>query len=176
MKKLSLLFLLLIFICSCDVATDKNKSEVGSYFNIKGYFNKEIARLTKKGQSIQKTVGVNGSMETKTMNIGDWEKELSAFSNAEINRASWRGLFVTTKKDNVVIYTSNDEKVPVKEVKLFMNDGIIKGLSIVIRNENILYDSTDSLAYFPDSIYQVKKQQNIRFLSKKNYVIEGRFN
>ncbi|RZJ99793.1 MAG: hypothetical protein EOO43_25830 [Flavobacterium sp.] len=72
-------------------------------------------------------------------------------------------------------YISNDEKVPVKEVELTLVKGKIEKILIIIQNKNILYTSIDSLTYCTDSIYQVKKQQNIRFLSNKNYLIEGKF-
>jgi hypothetical protein len=168
-------FTFLLFICSCKPAATEQQNTNSEYFDIKGYFDKEIARLSKLQPTIKKTVAVNNELETKALKIKDWKQELTAFSEAEINRASWKGLFAVSKTDSVQRYLSNNEKVPVKEITISSNKGEIKKILVVIQNKNILYTSLDSLTYCIDSLYQVKKQQNIRFLSDKNYLIEGRF-
>jgi len=176
MKKLfSLPLLLATIICGCNPAADNSQGKTADYFDIKGYFDKEVVRLSKDSLLIKKTVGFDGSLETKAVKIKDWKNELSAFSDAEINRASWRGLFVTSNSNDSDTYISNNDKVPVKEVKVYKNGGKVTGIAIIVKNENILYSSTDSLIYFPDSVYQVRKQQNIRFLSDRNYLIKGMF-
>jgi hypothetical protein len=165
----------LLFICSCNPAKNEQQKTGSEYFDVKGYFNVEIARLSKLQPIVKKTVAVNGESETKALKIKDWKHELSAFSEAEINRASWKGLFVVSKTENMQRYVSDDEKVPVKEIKIGLRKGKINKILVVIQNKNILYTSLDSLTYGVDSLYQVKKQQNIRFLSDKNYLIEGKF-
>ena len=82
---------------------------------------------------------------------------------------------MTSNSNDSDTYISNNDKVPVKEVKVYKNGGKVNGIAIIVKNENILYSSTDSLIYFPDSLYQVRKQQNIRFLSDRNYLIKGMF-
>lgn len=164
-----------LFICSCKPAANEQRNTDSEYFDVKGYFDLEVARLSKLQPTIQKTVAVNGEAETKAIKITDWKHELSAFNDAEINRASWKGLFSVSKKENENVYTSNDKKVPVKKLKVVLVKGRINRISIIIQNSNILYNSIDTLTYCTDSLYQVKKQQNIRFLSNKNYLIEGKF-
>ena len=176
MRKLfSLPLLLVTIICGCNQAADNRPGNPADYFDIKGYFDKEVARLSKDSLPIQKTVEVDGSEETKMIVVQDWKRELSAFSDAEINRASWRGLFVTSNSDDSTTYISDNEKVPVKEVTIYKSSGKVTGISIVVKNNNILYSSTDRLIYYPDSVYQVVKQQNIKLLSKRNYLIKGMF-
>lgn len=174
-KDVPAVLVFLLFICSCKPAINEQQNISTEYFDVKRYFDVEIARLSKLQPTIKKTVDVSGESETKAIKIKDWKHELSAFNDAEINRASWKGLFVVSKKENVQTYISNDEKVPVKEVELTLVKGKIEKILIIIQNKNILYTSIDSLTYCTDSIYQVKKQQNIRFLSNKNYLIEGKF-
>ncbi|MBC7567524.1 MAG: hypothetical protein H7223_11240 [Pedobacter sp.] len=166
---------LLFFICSCKSPADKERFSKFQYFDIKGYFEAEISRLSKLNPSIRKTVAVNGIFETKTIKIKDWKHELSAFSDADINRASWKGLFLVSKTDTVETYLSENDKVAVREVRANLRKGQIYKISIIIQNKNVLYSSVDSLIYCADSFYLVKKQQNIKFLSTKNYLIEGKF-
>ncbi|WP_449435582.1 hypothetical protein [Pedobacter steynii] len=93
MRKPILLFLSFLLFISCNNSADKKQKTNLNYFDIKGYFEKEVARLTLKNPLITKTVSVNGATESKRIKITDWKKELTLFSDADINRASWKGLF-----------------------------------------------------------------------------------
>ncbi|MCX2451754.1 hypothetical protein OQX61_10830 [Pedobacter sp. PLR] len=166
-------FLLLCFGCG-DPAVTQQK-EAHPYFDLKGYFAGEATRLSRGKPMIHKTVVVNDSTESKDLVIQDWPKELSIFSDADLNKSAWKGLFQVKKTDTLELYTSNNEKVPVKELKVIKRKGRVYGLQVLIRNSNTLYTSSDTLSYFPDSLYDVKKDQQIRLLAEKNYRITGKF-
>jgi len=44
----------------------------------------------------------------------------------------------------------------------------------VISNKNILYSSGDTLVYYPDSLYEIRKHQKIKLLAQKTYQITGK--
>ncbi len=90
-------------------------------------------------------------------------------------RTSWKGLFNLSKKEGQEIYNSANEKVPVKEIKIDKEGQNIKAIMIVVKNSNSLYTSEDSLFYYPDSIYCIKKTQKIKLLDEKKYEIKGLF-
>jgi hypothetical protein len=176
MRNTILLFCILLFFISCSDSADKKQKNDLTYFDVKGYFEKEATRLTKTNPLIKKAVNVNGEGESKSMKISDWKKELALFSDADINRASWKGLFQLKKSQDQERYTSNNEKVPVKELLVFYKKNKVSGFKILIKNTNSLYTSIDTLTYYPDSLYQIKKMQNIKLLSEKSYTITGTFN
>ena len=167
-------FLLLLSLGCTDQSAEQQQREL-TYFDIKGYFKAEVNRLNKLKPSITKSVEINDSLERKAVRILDWKKELSIFSEADINRASWKGLFKLEKHDGTHIYTSDDEKVPVKKLALRFEGKRIKQILIVLNTDNSLYDSKDSLSYYPDSLYRIKKTQHIKLLSSKHYEIQGLF-
>ncbi|MNK14830.1 hypothetical protein D3C87_329610 [compost metagenome] len=171
-KTFWLLGLILIFY-SCNPAV-KNQNDALNYFDIKGYFKKEASRLNKRNPLLTKTVEVNGASETKKIHIPDWEKELSIFSESEINRNAWKGLFSINTTNTQELYTSDNKKVPVKEVSITKRDGRITSIRILIKNSNMLYSSTDTLTYYPDSLYRINKKQRIKLMAEKNYSITGR--
>ncbi|MHA4896543.1 hypothetical protein ACXZ1K_17455 [Pedobacter sp. PWIIR3] len=175
MRKRVLISFIIIAFYGCQSKDGPVITKVDPYFDLKTYINTEADRLSKANLSVDKTVAVNGLAETKKLKIVDWKSELSIFSNTEINRASWKGLFKVESNKNLVIYRSDNDKVPVKELCVFLNGNHIKGITAVVKNSNLLYTSIDSLSYFADSAYQVKKQQDIRFLAKKTYLISGKF-
>nr|WP_068892737.1 hypothetical protein [Pedobacter panaciterrae] len=175
MKNTTLLFCCFLFFISCDNSADKKQKTELTYFDVKGYFEKEVVRLNKKNPLINKVVSVNGANESKRIQIPDWKKELALFSDADINRASWKGLFQLKKSKDQETYISENEKVPVKELTVFFRNNTAVGLKVLVKNTNSLYTSFDTLTYYADSLYQVKKMQNIKLLSKKSYTITGSF-
>ncbi|NQX37245.1 hypothetical protein SAMN05421820_103787 [Pedobacter steynii] len=166
---------LLLLCYSCGDSTVAGQKNAHIYFDLKGYIEQESNRLNRSNPSVHKTVMVNDSSESKEIKIKDWKKELSAFSDADMNRAAWKGLFQVKKSGEKEMYTSDHKKVPVKELIITRRSGQLYGLQLFIRNSNTLYTSADTLSYYPDSLYEVKKTQNIRLLSTKNYRITGKF-
>lgn len=166
---------LLLLCYSCGDPTVAGQKNAHTYFNLKGYIEQESSRLSSSNPTVHKTVMVNNSSESKEIKIQDWKKELSAFSDADMNRAAWKGLFQVKKFGEQEVYTSDHKKVPVKKVVITRRNGQLYGLQLFIRNSNTLYTSADTLSYYPDSLYEVKKTQNIRLLSTKNYHITGKF-
>ncbi len=77
------LFLLLLFGC---IDKAKEQRPELTYFDLKGYFDREVSRLSKSNPVITKSVKVNDSTEAKTIKIGDWKRELSIFYDADINK------------------------------------------------------------------------------------------
>ncbi len=165
-------FALALFSCNQRKEAEANTDFV--YFDIKGYFEKEISRLQKLNPIVNKTVSVNGEVESKSYKIADWSKELDIFVNADINKTSWKGSFKTTTQKGVEIYTSDHKKIPVKRISITWKGNKAGKIEIIIDNKNILYRSQDTLTYCPDSLYEIKKQQKIRLLKNKKYAIIGK--
>ncbi|WP_293785115.1 hypothetical protein [uncultured Pedobacter sp.] len=164
---------LALALLSCNQRKEAEANTSLVYFNIKGYFEKEISRLQKLNPTVNKTVSVNGTIESKSAKIADWTKEFAIFVNADINKTSWKGSFKTTEKNGVAIYTSDHDKIPVKKVSITWRGREVGKIEIVIDNKNIVYRSQDTLTYFPDSLYSYKKQQKIRLLKDKKYAVIG---
>lgn len=172
-KKYLLIFALALFSCNQQDASKANIKP--AYFDLKGYFQQEILRLKSQNTLINKTVSVNGETEQKRVAIDNWEKELTIFINADINKASWNGSFAHSKKENKDLYLSNSKKIPVKQVVIVKNGEKVNQVNIIVANNNILYHSIDTLTYIPDSLYEIKKTQKIRFLGEKRYNIIGKW-
>ncbi len=172
-KKLSILaFALALFSCNQQKEAEANTSL--SYFDVKGYFGKEISHLQQLNPNVDKTVSINGVSEHKTAKITDWTKELAIFVNADINKTSWKGSFKASKQDGADIYTSDSKKIPIKKVSVMQGGEKVDKVEIIIDNKNILYQSQDTLTYYPDSLYIIKKNQKIRLLNEKKYLVIGK--
>ena len=171
--KVILICLIVFSISACN--SNNKEKENPIYFDLKSYFSSEAVRLTKNDQVVDKTVMINGKAEQKKIKISNWEQEFSSFIDADINKASWRGSFALSKADNLETYTSDSKKIPVKKVEIFLMDKKVIGVKIFINNKNDLYTSSDSLVYYPDSLYEIKKTQKIKLMYGKQYIVRGKF-
>jgi 2-hydroxy-3-keto-5-methylthiopentenyl-1-phosphate phosphatase len=167
-----ILFALVLFSCNQRKEAEANTDFL--YFDIKGYFAKEIFRLQKLKPIVNKTVSINGLTENKASRIADWQKELAIFVNADINKTSWKGSFKIGKENGADVYISDSKKIPIKKILVDQSALRVNKVEIIIDNKNILYQSQDTLTYYPDSLYTIKKQQKIRLLNEKKYLIVGK--
>lgn len=166
---------LAIFLTACAAPEMENKGTKTAYFDLKAYFNKEAAALNNRHPLVNKRVLVNNKAEDKQVKISNWEKELSVFIDADINKAAWEGEFSSKSNGRGITYTANNDKVPVKKVQVLKANGAVSGIIITIHNSNYLYSSSDTLSYYPDSLYEIRKSQEIKLMSPKRYEITGKF-
>jgi hypothetical protein len=72
-------------------------------------------------------------------NSPDWKSELQIFRSFEINKPVWKDAFRVRKEGNSVIYTTDSEKINVKQIKVLYNEGKIAYFSGIYIDENLLY-------------------------------------
>lgn len=164
-------FVSLIFSCTQQ---ESKKASAPAYFDIAKYFENEAIRLQKAAPIVTKEVIAKSKSEQKSIKIADWKTELGSFINADINKASWLGEFTETIGDNNIIYTTDNPKIPIKKIEIIKISNLVKGIKIYKSSENNLYASTDTLRYYPDSLYFIQNQQKIKLLSAKKYQIIGK--
>ena len=174
MRLLRFVFLCFIFH-SCSQPRE-NKIQVKTYFDLKSYFEKEADHLNKLNLKITKYVSVNDKIEHKAVKIADFHKELSSFIDADINKAAWQSEFKVTREKHVTTYVSENEKIPVKKLEVRYQNNKVTSIFMVIKVDNILYHSTDSLTYKSNQYYEIKKTQQIKLLKEKKYTIKGKLN
>ncbi|WP_316785449.1 hypothetical protein [Pedobacter frigiditerrae] len=175
MKKLGLCCLVVLLGVSCNLKEKEKASVITTYFDLAGYFKKEAIRLSKENPSLNKTVFINGKEEQKNINIKNWEQEFKSFIDADINKASWKGSFNIAKSGGQTTYTSHSDKIPVKKLEVSLENNRLTSIKVYITNVNDLYTSQDSLSYYPDSVYKIKKTQHIKLMATRQYSITGKF-
>jgi hypothetical protein len=174
MHKNIFLFLTPLIFAGCGSPAPQGAAP-DPYFDLKGYFQQEVARLNKLQPLVDKTVTVNEKAERKKFKVANWADELTVFIDADINKSAWQGLFTVTRTDSVERYRSDDDKVPVKLVQVERKNKVITGITILLVTKNYLYQSADTLRYYPDRLYEIRKQQHIKLLDPKQYRVSGKF-
>lgn len=159
--------------CKPDI---KESNANMKYFDIKGFFRSDSARLTKLNKPIFKSVKHNGVVESKKVTIKNWGTELSLFSESDINKPAWRNSYRITTDSNIIIYQALVPGLKTREILIKKTGGKVKYIMIINSTKNILYSTLEKLSYFPDSLYLIQKSQTVRVLGKNNYDIAGYFN
>lgn len=164
--------ILLINGCAPD---NKTSGRELKYFDLKGYFSNEIARLSKLKKPVLKSINFNGKDEVKRLFINNWENELDFFSSSDINKPSWKDSYTIDTSENLLIYRAKDVNLKLQEMIVKQVKNKVKWIMIYNTTKNLLYESSEKLSYFPDSLYLIQKSQKVRILKKNYYTIKGSF-
>lgn len=172
--RITYILILAAAFASCrqkPVATEK----AVAYFSLNSYFATELAKLQKQQPLVQKTVFINQQKETKTLKINDWKQELAQFFDADINKKAWRGGFKVQTYGDTTLYVSNNQKIPVKKLRVVGKNQDISEIFIVSEDSNYLYSHRDTLIYSSKTGYRIISVQKVKLNSKKNYSVTGVF-
>lgn len=168
------LYLIIFLLSSCS-QVENTKSTDLAYFDIKSFFLNEASRLTPKKLSVLKEVSKNDLKETKLILIKDWEKEFDFFIESDINKPSWISSYKVEIDGDTTLYQALTPDLRTRVIQIIKNGNRIKSISIKNESLNKLYKSYESLSYYPDSMYVIEKEQQVRFLGKNKYRVTGIF-
>ncbi|MFC3196294.1 hypothetical protein ACFOET_01580 [Parapedobacter deserti] len=144
------------------------------YFSLEGYFNSEAARMQREAPVIDKVVSKGGQPEHRTIQINNWHKELALFTESDINKPAWRASYRVDSTASTLTYTSLDPKLRTARITVEKRpDGTVKHIAVVNRVSNMLYQTEEQLDYYPDSVYRINKQQQVRFIGESRYMVSG---
>lgn len=143
------------------------------YFDIKGYFEKDSLRLTKQNSLVFKTVTHNGVTQRKKVHIANWGIELSLFKQSDINKPAWRNSYEVISNEDSVLYKAKYPDLTMREMRIKINKQKVRSVIIFNATKNMLYQTTEKLSYFPDSLYLIEKYQKVRLMGSNKYTIEG---
>ncbi len=162
--------MLLSTACRPDI---KETGAALKYFDLKGFFIADTARLNKINKPVFKTVMHNGVSQSKNVNITNWGQELDLFISSDINKPAWNDSYTATTDGNFLIYRSKDPDLKTREILVKRDGQKVEYMVIYNHEKNILYQTTEKLTYFPDSLYQIEKKQSVRLLGTNKYLIKG---
>jgi hypothetical protein len=143
------------------------------YFDLKAYFKAESAKLKSQAKTVVKTVNHNKVKETKSVTINNWESELSLFTASDINKPAWRENYRVKDNGDIVVYEAKDPDLKTREIIINKPGNKVKWILVFNSTENMLYQTTEKLSYFPDSAYVIAKTQHVRLLGTNQYKITG---
>lgn len=176
-RKHNTLLLTIFFFTGLNGCKPEVKQGNGSlkYFDLKKYFTAEALRLTKQHVVVLKTASYNGQQQTKPTPIKDWNRELALFTESDINKASWKDSYTAKANADSIVYTAIDTTLHTRRILIGLSNNKVRCIQINNFTKNMLYQTGEQLAYYPDSLYSIKKQQAIVLLGTNKYTITGKF-
>lgn len=173
--------ILATFLClaSCQADSDKKENKE-QYFDVASFFQQEASRLATENPEVSKTVFLNGKEEQKKLSVNDWQSELNAFLDADINKKSFLGKYIPEQRkegtQTLLHYSAVDENLRIRALDVaFDNDSIPVKIHAVLFTSNILYSSHQQLTYERDKGYWISGKQTIRFLEPDTFSIAAIF-
>jgi len=159
-----------LFGCKPDI---KETGATLKYFDIKGFFATDIARLNKLNKPVLKTIVYNGVTEKKNVQIKNWGPELDLFAGSDINKPAWKNSYSIVANDDFLLYKAKYPELKMREMLIKKVNGKVKWMMIFNRTKNIIYQTTEKLSYFPDSVYTIEKAQKVRLMGTNFYKVQG---
>ncbi|HEY4323946.1 MAG TPA: hypothetical protein VGN20_08160 [Mucilaginibacter sp.] len=168
-----------LLVSTCFLACKSDIKETGAtlkYFDIKEYFRGDTARLNHENKPVLKTITYNGQTEQKTVHINNWGLELDSFIGSDINRPAWKNSYYITADSNFLVYRAKYPELKMQEMAIKKEKGKVKWILIYNKTKNIIYQTTQKLSYFPDSLYLIEQEQRVRLMGTNHYKVEGVIN
>lgn len=160
----------------CGQSTPAGENTSAAFFSLEKYFAGEIRKLNADQPEIVKTVRKNGEEEQRTITEIDWAAELKTFSGADINKPAWLNSYSVDSSAGRLVYTALEDQLRVRSLEVrFSPENKVQAIIIQRKTGNYLYTSSERLEYYPDSLYSVKRHQDVRVLGAGEFQISGKF-
>ncbi len=91
------------------------------YFDIKGYFRADSARMAKSKLRVNKMVMHNGISETKLVRIANWGNELNLFAQSDINKPAWRLSYTIDTAGGLILYKAKWPELRTRKIIIKKN-------------------------------------------------------
>jgi hypothetical protein len=120
-----------LFACENKIEQTKAKAK---YFSVNNLLDSQAVVLA--GKTLTKKENQTDSIVT---NKPDWQEEFKILRSFDINKPVWQDAFRIVRDGNYLIYTNDNDKINVKQLKVLINGGQVHFLSGVYIDENLLY-------------------------------------
>lgn len=134
------------------------------FFDVKTYFEEQIAKMKSVQPSILKKVTIGDQTEEKTISDIDFEKELKIFQDSDINRPTWLDKYTI---DSIfeqgtlaaVAYTAIDTSLNTRFLKVSFLGQEVDTVRIRNQTHSPIADTRQDLQYCPNRSYAIYSTQ-----------------
>lgn len=178
---LALLLSVLGFACG-ETATAESQitNNKITFFDLKGYFEKEIQRLNQAQPKVQKKVMLNDKVEEKQPDRLDFATELGIFVESDINRRDWMdkyhadSTFVNSTL-TAIRYTSLDNKLRTRQLDVEFEQNKVSKIHILNGAKTMVAGSQQELTYLPTEGYFIQSLQHTAISKDRSLKVEVTF-
>lgn len=158
--------------CTSDIKKTDNRPNY--YFDLKGYFDGEAIRLDSSNLLVEKSVSKNNDVERKKIRIKNWAIELDLFISSDINKTAWKNSYTKDSSATKIGYKAKSIGLKTRSIVIYLKNQKPNFIRIINHQKNYLFENTEILKYYQDSVYQITKKQKLLFRNWDVYFIEGK--
>lgn len=164
-------FMLVVAIgCNQHGTSDSPIDKVNPYYDLKGFFEREIQALETMKPTIVKTISLDEQIEKKELKDVDLRKELDLFIKADINKPAWSDIYLIDSlispisKRSVLRYRSRDPKQKIQSIEIEF-DSLQSPTKIEIQSnvKSAIANTNETLIYYARKGYSIQTDQKVIF-------------
>lgn len=174
MKNVYLVALFLALLSACK--RDDSKSFQGPYYPLQSAIDSVWQQFDSTQWQIEKTIRLNQNTETHLVPLSSMKEDLELLRQMDINKPAWATSYVVsqmTKSSGVeYTYSSKDEKLPIKELRITLNrNRELDNVYAFKKTKNMLYALEQEIYWECDSFMEIHTAQRVTLLEDKNHHI-----
>jgi hypothetical protein len=182
MRYITTALLLFLLLSSCQSSSEEEDNKARFFFSLENYFEEEISRLNREQPTVSKRITLKGKEEVEQFDTLDYQKELTAFSKADINKVAWQDKYQADTtyspegKMQRISYEAKDDKLKTQKISIqFTKEGEVEEIYIKSVNESFVADVYKELYYKPATGYRFESQQSTNISKPTVVEVEARF-
>lgn len=153
------------FQCQSNASVSVEQTEK-TFFDLRAFFEEEIARLEEENPKVKKEIEINGKKEQKTQEEVDFQKELAIFIRSDINKPAWTekyGVDSILSANNLVRvdYVALDSTLKTRLLSIEFENAAVQKVSITNKTDSPLIQSKQQLTFEPKKGYEIANQQDL---------------
>ncbi|MFT5998985.1 MAG: hypothetical protein ACI81P_001441 [Neolewinella sp.] len=177
MQRLLSLLALCLSLAACAPEAPVGTIDTAPFFDLSGYISQEVERLETAKTKVEKTITLNGVVETKQLDDINFSNDLRLFREADINKPAWIEKYTTEEQTlsgshSITTYMAQDSNLIVRRLMVEKDVGVTIRIEIDRKTGTVLSDGQHQLVYQPGKGYWVKTQQTNRFGDDVDAVIQ----
>ncbi len=178
-------FLLFMLVSSCREGEpsidDPADPATHPYFDLAAFFTSEIERLNQEQPRVRKRLFLNESKDTIRSGKQNYEEELGAFKEADINKSAYLGKYqIDSLREQETLqevrYQALEPDFRTRLIRIVLA-GSQRPQEILIEqhSHNPIFKTQQHLRYLPDSGYTIERTQKLPLNEAKRIKIEVDF-
>lgn len=179
-KSIVILLLCIGMFSSCEELANQSLPTDVVFFDLKKFIGQEVVRLDKLNPTIEKITSVNGTKETKTIQLSDSDNEFKIFKEADINKLAWIDKYAAdtsfvNNQVSTIHYKAIDEKLTTRDLKVSFSQDQVSKIELFTHATSIVTDVEKHMVYEPNIRYSILSKQKTTGSDANEIEIVGTF-
>jgi len=179
MRLIAILFITCL-ICSCQPGPAEEQAEADYFFDLEAFMKGEMERLNEEQPRIEKRIELQGNTEVEQFDSLDYERELSVFAKADINRIAWQDKYQadSTYQDGQltkVTYKAKDKDLKTHLLEVSFQNGEVAHIHARAATESLVANVYKEMDYWPGKGYKLASAQSTALSEETAIEVEAKF-